>query len=173
MPYFSSLRTIPWEPNFEWVDTIEEAADKINQPHEDYPKRVDNTVIQIERVVSYCSEYSEDTFLNERPPILSLLLKMIHYGIFHDTSFAGEFRTHDVTVGLHHPPDAEQLDKLMNQLELLYEEQEIDIDMLKEWYNDFETIHPFEDGNGRTGGVIIAAYSHHLDEQGRWLAPSQ
>ena len=30
---------------------------------------------------------------------------------------------------------------------------------LGEWYNAFQRIHPFEDGNGRVGGAIIAGVS--------------
>lgn len=48
-----------------------------------------------------------------------------------------------------------------------------DIDILREWYIDFQTVHPFPDGNGRTGGIIVAAYSHQMHPLKGWLEPKQ
>jgi Fic family protein len=30
------------------------------------------------------------------------------------------------------------------------------------WYMLFETIHPFQDGNGRVGGIVVAIMSYSL-----------
>lgn len=172
MTYFDTLRIIPFEPTFDWMNTIDEVADKINQPHEDYPQRVEATAIQLLKVLQFFKA-TKDKLIYEIPPISNLILKTIHSKIFKDLKSAGNWRNNNVTVGLHGPPKWENLDKLMEQLELLYEDKEITLDVLKEWYIDFETIHPFEDGNGRVGGVIVAAYSHILHPEKGWLGPNQ
>ena len=44
---------------------------------------------------------------------------------------------------------------------------------LKDWYHDFETIHPFQDGNGRVGGVTVAVLARKFRPEKGWLAPGQ
>ena len=48
MTHFHHLRTTPWEPSFEWVTTMAEAADRINVWNEDYPGRVLETRVLIQ-----------------------------------------------------------------------------------------------------------------------------
>ena len=60
---------------------------------------------------------------------------------------------------------------MMAELEHHYAELQLDPDTLEKWYFDFETIHPYIDGNGRAGGVIIAGLSFHLNHQ--FLTPGQ
>ena len=47
-------RDIPWYPRFKWVNTIGEAADLINLPHEDYPHRIEDTSKSITRLIDSC-----------------------------------------------------------------------------------------------------------------------
>lgn len=168
MTHFDSLRAAPWNPTFMWVSTADEAADQINLPHEDYPLRVERTKIQLLRMKEFYFDY-----MKEAPPIRSPLLRMINFSIFSDRDFAGKWREIDVTVGIHRPSSYQAVANLMDQLELLYEDKEITIDSLVEWYTDFETIHPFQDGNGRVGGIVVAAYTNFLNSEKGWLAPKQ
>ena len=47
------------------------------------------------------------------------------------------------------------------------------VEDLQDWYWDMETIHPFLDGNGRVGGVIVAGFAHARHPEKGWLAPNQ
>ena len=177
MAFFDSLRVAPWEPKFKWVKTIEEAADYINKPHEDYPLRIPKTQEHIMTLGEYFQTINQQRAargLMQPPEITSRCLLALHGEIFSELrELAGAWRTIRVQIGMHHPPGPEQLEKLMEQLEMLYEDREITVEMLQEWYKDFETIHPFVDGNGRVGGIIVAVYSHHMYPEKGWLAPLQ
>ena len=157
---FEHLRVTPFEPEFEGVATIKEAADMINKPHEDYPRYVQAT----EKVLRKAQVGNT---------ILSSKLLSIHYLIFTDKSFAGRWRDINVYVGQHHPPKFDEVGEQMDELEDYYTGKLNGIKTLIEWYKDFETIHPFQDGNGRVGGVIVAVRSHELYPTKGWLAPNQ
>lgn len=166
MRYFDSLRVVPWTPKFSWVETTEEAADQINRPHEDYPDRVDRTVWVLHYWNIHLRNVSGGIPLGIRFP------QILHADIFNDTNHAGKWRESNVTVGLHRPPDYSGVSKFMDELSrrtpLITEVQQ-----LKDWYTDFETIHPFLDGNGRVGGSIISIFSHILEPNKGYLAPCQ
>lgn len=164
---FEHLRTTPWSPTFTWMPTVEEAADRINVWHEDYPERVYRTIEAIKdnaHVASTGVQYIDD-----------YRLRTAHRQMFKEP-WAGQFRKIDVRVGPHNPPRHGKVATLMQDLFRAYSFKkvaDIDIGFLKAWYTDFETIHPFQDGNGRVGGVIVAAYSHALHPEKGWLAPNQ
>ncbi len=160
-PSFQSLRTFPWKPGFQWVQTALQAADLINQPHEDYPQRVPDTAQAIQSMAG-------------RTPGMPANREclQVHRDIFPDLAGAGSWRETDVMVMFHRPPDHRLLPKLMDELELVYQE-ECSIQRLEQWYLDFETIHPFLDGNGRVGGVMTAAISHAMNPGQGYLAPER
>ena len=158
--HFKYLRETEWNPKFEWVKTPLECADKINSYHEDYPKYVEATKNVIQKTTA-------------RDKIDSYLLREIHKSIFADQPFAGRWRDVDVYVGRHHPPRFIDVAELMDSLHVLYGIVKNDMGDLLEWYKDFETIHPFQDGNGRVGGVIVAIYSHGMLPGTGWLAANQ
>ncbi|MCH7590839.1 Fic family protein, partial [PVC group bacterium] len=91
----------------------------------------------------------------------------IHSFIFKDSNIAtGTYRKHSVAVGDHIPPDGIYIPELIQNI------FPVSInDNLKTWYSLFQTIHPYEDGNGRVGGVIIATLSKL--KSGRFLTPKQ
>jgi len=72
--------------------------------------------------------------------------------------YAGKYREHDVTVGGDGCPRYEQIPALMKNIELDICKVELQNSWQEDiWniHNEFETIHPFADGNGRTGRLIL------------------
>ena len=54
------------------------------------------------------------------------------------------------------PPEAERVPNLMNYYVYNYNHDEQDVFMkIAEYHIEFERIHPFEDGNGRTGRLLL------------------
>lgn len=169
MTYFHSYRTTPFEPSFTWVPTAREAADRINSFHEDYPKRVPMT----ERMLELPFEIAGTPRLQGAQEIHTIALAAVHWFIFQDLPHAGNFREVNVKVGLHHPPDWQIVPTLMVELQEHYLGKINSIDDLVDWYSDFETIHPFQDGNGRVGGVVVASFAHARHPEQGWLAANQ
>ena len=150
-PFFSTLRKNDWSPRFHWEPSLERTADTINRPHEDYPNR---TIATKEAIKS--TEHA----LASNPHITLKLLSQIHKQVFPDHGQeAGQWRNVNVRVADHLAPRWEWMNKLMAELEFLYLDLELDQDNLRKWYFDFNTIHPLKDGNGRTGGIVVAAAS--------------
>lgn len=80
----------------------------------------------------------------------------------------GYWRRHSVKVGNHIPPDGIHLEYLMGVW--FSQANKMTATAL---YRTFQTIHPFADGNGRVGGILLAVKSY-LDSDGKlMLAPCQ
>lgn len=150
-----------WKPNFEFVSGIHEVADSINKPHEDYPDRVSKTERCIEILSGFSKEILKDGMM------LSDCMT-IHSYVMDDLRDKGSFRTNNVKVGSHIPPDALFVRELAENLFPLKPKT---TEELIEWYSLFQTIHPFSDGNGRVGGIIVAFWSYLLEN--KFLAPKQ
>ncbi|WP_423908884.1 Fic family protein [Candidatus Spongiihabitans sp.] len=88
---------------------------------------------------------------------IKLLHNMLLGGI--DDSIAGRFRQNDeyVRVGAHIAPPPEQVEPMINEI-LLADSNDLDsyfLDKVVRFHLDFETVHPFCDGNGRMGRVLM------------------
>ena len=169
MPHFADLRTTPWAPTFTWVDTALAAAAQINSVHEDFPRRVKATEHMLEAPFKlwtgsldpwYCTIFSQE-------------LQAIHWFVFKDQTLAGRWRNVRVRVGPHIPPAPELVPRLMLQLFEAYHGKIVDVETLKDYYFDLLTVRPFQDGNGRCGGICVAAYSHAMHPERGWLAANQ
>lgn len=86
-----------------------------------------------------------------------LLHKMLISNINDD--FAGRFRKKGeyVRVGTHIAPAPEHVERMIEAIMLEYvcDNENYFVDKISEFHLDFETIHPFCDGNGRIGRVIV------------------
>ena len=86
----------------------------------------------------------------------------------------GEWRTQQVEVGIHLPPDAEALDGLMMSFCETYNPKRFNGDRkfiaIMAAHHRFAWIHPFLDGNGRVGRLLTdaALKSVGLDSYGAW-----
>lgn len=58
-------------------------------------------------------------------------------------------------IGMYQTVRPEDVTQEMNLLMDWYNNQEVDISVLAEFHARYESIHPFQDGNGRTGRLIL------------------
>ena len=107
------------------------------------------------RVIEYIDKKSQETEINEE---LILLLHQMLLGIIND-DIAGRFRQHGeyVRVGSHIAPAPEHVTWLMKQLTLEYssDHNAYFLEKIAKFHLEFERIHPFNDGNGRIGRVLM------------------
>jgi len=107
------------------------------------------------RVTEYIRNKKDIALTKE---ITLLLHKMLIGGINDD--IAGRFRAeHEyVRVGTHIAPAPEHIGRLLDNLLADYESShdEYFLDRISRFHLEFERIHPFVDGNGRIGRVLIS-----------------
>lgn len=109
----------------------------------------------LSRVINYIRKKSEETDLNK--DMILLLHQMLIGGI--NDEYAGRFRAAGeyVRVGTHIAPAPENVQLMIGKM---LEEYRQDLngsfcEKISKFHLDFETIHPFCDGNGRIGRVLI------------------
>ena len=107
------------------------------------------------RVIACKRDKAKSEPLDEN--LLLLLHNMLMGGI--DDSIAGRFRRQGefVRVGSHIAPAPEHVGRMVNEILLGYA-NDLDnyfLDKIARFHLDFENVHPFCDGNGRIGRVII------------------
>lgn len=81
-------------------------------------------------------------------------------------SIAGRFRKKDeyVRIGTYIAPPPEHIKRLIDEILIEYSSDHISffLDKIAKFHLDFETIHPFMDGNGRIGRVLISYHLYRL-----------
>ena len=107
------------------------------------------------RVTEYKRARAGEGELNEE--LILLLHQMLIGGI--DDGIAGRFRRQGeyVRVGTHIAPAPEHVERMLENVLITYS-SDLDtycLDKIARFHLDFETIHPFCDGNGRIGRVLI------------------
>jgi fido (protein-threonine AMPylation protein) len=148
-----------FNPKFYTTNDLNECANQINLPHEDYPILVDVTKEIIELGIK---NNKTELTLNDILAFHSLLFR--EYNPKH--ILIGKFRLVEVTVAENKTPHPWKLPELMFQI------MPVNVNSnLKDWYKNFQLIHPFHDGNGRIGGIVIAILS--FLKEGKFLVPRE
>jgi len=106
-------------------------------------------VMEYVRIKSQTEDLTKETIL--------LLHKMLIENI--DESISGRFRKeHEyVRIGAHIAPAPKQIERMIEEALIQYssDNETYFVDKIANFHLYFETIHPFNDGNGRIGRVII------------------
>ena len=107
------------------------------------------------RVTGYIHNKSKEAEVNAET--ILLLHQMLIGGI--DDKIAGRFRKHGeyVRVGTHIAPAPEHVERMIESIitEYTSELSAYFLDKIAKFHLEFETIHPFCDGNGRIGRILI------------------
>jgi Fic family protein len=96
--------------------------------------------------------------LKSSEPVSHELLLKWHREIFKETKqdIAGKYRTWPVRVGSYFPPGEGKIEQLMTQLlEFVNESRMNPVEIAIRSHYMFEKIHPFGDGNGRVGRLLM------------------
>lgn len=90
------------------------------------------------------------------------LIKAFHYelksGVFEDRANGyaiGDYKKRPNMIGMYKTTLPSQVSDEMSQLLAWYNNQDISLEILAEFHARYESIHPFQDGNGRTGRMIL------------------
>ncbi len=95
-------------------------------------------------------------------PLSQELIKQFHYelksGVFEDRANGyaiGDYKKRPNMIGMYQTTRPEDVAQEMYLLLDWYNNQSVNISILAEFHVRYESIHPFQDGNGRTGRLII------------------
>ena len=150
-------------------DSLRQANETLDQTHR-HPPAPDRTdrFLSLEAICSSAIEGVTDpqavilhrdalrNYLYQ--PITDRSLLDLHQHIMHRQEHAqpGRYRTIQVYIGNHVPPPPGPVPELMEELLQFANRSDIDPVVQAAWAHlQFETVHPFADGNGRTGRALI------------------
>ncbi len=95
-------------------------------------------------------------------PLTQELIKQFHYelksGVFEDRANGyaiGDYKQRPNMIGMYQTIKPENVADEMKILMDWYSNQDVSISALAEFHARYENIHPFQDGNGRTGRLIL------------------
>ena len=95
-------------------------------------------------------------------PLSQELIKQFHYelksGVFEDRANGyaiGDYKKRANIVGMQKTVLPSQVPAEMERLLTWYESHDVSLETLAEFHARYESIHPFQDGNGRTGRMIL------------------
>lgn len=112
---------------------------------------------EIEETKKHAEIFFEILKKKEIPNIETL--KKWHYGLFKNTKkdIAGKFRDYNVLVGDYLAPEPEEMNKMLIELGAFLEKNDEfnPIEFSARVHYIFEKIHPFGDGNGRIGRLLM------------------
>ena len=129
-------------------------------------------------VVNYIKALNEGITLLEKYPFSGNLIKKLHKVLMagdvrgRSSVVAGEFRTIQNYLGpsgatiesaTYIPPEPQLVPEYISNLEKYINYYDEDKPLIKValMHSQFETIHPFSDGNGRTGRILIPLYLYN------------
>ena len=128
----------------------------------------------VEDVVNYVRALDEAILLLEKLPICSRLIRKAHEILLSHTrgqeKQPGEYRSSQNWIGdalstiktaRYVPPNVDDMKEAISDLEKYINAEDDDMDVLIKAgliHYQFETIHPFLDGNGRIGRLLIVLY---------------
>ena len=95
-------------------------------------------------------------------PLSQELIKQFHYelksGVFEDRANGyaiGDYKKRPNIVGMYETVLPSKVPEEMGKLLSWYSSQDVTLKILAEFHVRYESIHPFQDGNGRTGRMIM------------------
>lgn len=90
------------------------------------------------------------------------IIKSFHFelksGVFEDRANGyaiGDYKKRPNMIGIHQTTLPSRVPDTMTELLNWYHAQDVSLETLAEFHARYEIIHPFQDGNGRTGRIIL------------------
>ena len=94
--------------------------------------------------------------------LVQQIIKSFHFelksGVFEDRANGyaiGDYKKRPNMIGIHQTTLPSQVPDAMTELLNWYHAQDVSLKTLAEFHARYEIIHPFQDGNGRTGRIIL------------------